>query len=299
MSKLSSLLLLSLATTQAFQAAMPSSPFVAGRTALFQSADASAPAKLEEPKSTSRPERVVPEILPTLYVYDHCPFCVRVRLALGLKNIKHNLHFLANDDVETPTKLIGKKMAPIMEWGDLIMPESMDIINYVDQDERCGPTNYIAPATGRQDIKEWQGGVRDLLRSMQRPRYVATGLLPEFQQLDARHAFVKNHQLPGYTKPDWKLKPLSEQLTEYAELMARDPADDIEELNRQLVALDDIIYSSEHCSEGGISFDDVDLFSRLRSITIIDGVQWPEKLRAYMDNFAEIGDIPLYDEMAL
>ena len=42
--------------------------------------------------------RVVPSQLPILYVYDHCPFCVRVRLALGLKNVKHELRFLANDD---------------------------------------------------------------------------------------------------------------------------------------------------------------------------------------------------------
>lgn len=247
----------------------------------------------------NKPDRVVPETLPTLYVYDHCPFCVRVRFAFGLKNIKHNLHFLANDDVETPTALIGKKMAPIMKFGDLVMPESMDIIDFIDQDERFGPTGFIKPATGRTDLKEWQKGVRDLLRGLQRPRYVATGLLPEFQQLDARHAFVMNHQLPGYEKADWKLKPLEEQLTEYAELMANDPAGDVEELNRQLVALDDILYSKDHCSEGGLSFDDIDLFSRLRSITIIDGVQWPSKLRAYMDNFAELGDIPLYDEMAL
>jgi glutaredoxin 2 len=51
--------------------------------------------------------------LPTVYVYDHCPFCVRVRLALGIKNIKHNIHFMANDDLPTPTKLVGKKIAPI------------------------------------------------------------------------------------------------------------------------------------------------------------------------------------------
>jgi hypothetical protein len=57
--------------------------------------------------------RVVREQLPIVYVYDHCPFCVRVRLALGIKNVKHNIHFLQNDDVSTPTKLIGKKIAPI------------------------------------------------------------------------------------------------------------------------------------------------------------------------------------------
>jgi glutaredoxin 2 len=58
-----------------------------------------------------QPERVILDN--TVYVYDHCPFCVRVRLALGIKNVKHKLHFLANDDVATPTNLVGKKIAPI------------------------------------------------------------------------------------------------------------------------------------------------------------------------------------------
>eukprot|EP00527_Entomoneis_sp_CCMP2396_P003237 CAMPEP_0198143232 /NCGR_PEP_ID=MMETSP1443-20131203/6124_1 /TAXON_ID=186043 /ORGANISM="Entomoneis sp., Strain CCMP2396" /LENGTH=298 /DNA_ID=CAMNT_0043806435 /DNA_START=135 /DNA_END=1031 /DNA_ORIENTATION=- len=268
------------------------------RTLQLQSTESSTESGVQ---AVSKPERIVPQPVPVLYVYDHCPFCVRVRLAFGLKNVKHNLHFMANDDVETPTALIGKKLSPIFKWGDdVIMPESMDIINFIDQDERFGPTNFIAPATGRTDIKEWQSGVRDLLRGLQRPRYVATGLLPEFQQLDARHAFVKNHALPGYdSKEIWKAKPLQEQLMEYAELMANDPAADVEELNRQLVALDDILYSKEHCSKGGLCFDDIDLFSRLRSISIIDGVKWPTKLRAYMEKFSHLGDIPLYDEMAL
>ena len=43
--------------------------------------------------------RVVPPVLPKIFVYDHCPFCVRVRIALGIKNVKHELIFLANDDV--------------------------------------------------------------------------------------------------------------------------------------------------------------------------------------------------------
>ena len=46
----------------------------------------------------SQLKRIIQEPLPSLYVYDHCPFCVRVRLAFGLKNIKYDLRFLANDD---------------------------------------------------------------------------------------------------------------------------------------------------------------------------------------------------------
>lgn len=249
-------------------------------------------------------DRVVQESLPIVYCYDHCPFCVRVRLALGVKNVKHSLYFLANDDVDTPTQLVGKKIAPIFaskqeDNKDRIMTESMDIVRYIDQDERFGPTHAILPASDRTDLQAWQSSTRDLLRGLQRPRYVATGLLPEFQQLDARHAFVKNHAMPPYSKDEWKAMPTDEQLLHYADAMARDPAHDIEELNRKLVELDDIVYSEHHCTEGGFSYDDIDLFSRLRSITIIKDVEWPEKLRKYMDNMAELADIPLYDEMAL
>jgi glutaredoxin 2 len=184
---------------------------------------------------------------------------------------------------------------------DLVMAESMDIVNLFENDPRFGPTNLIKPATGRSDLKAWQKSVQNLLRNLQRPRYVATGLLPEFQQLDGRHAFIKNHQLPPYEKKEWKEgdMEMETKLNLYAEAMAADPAPLLEELNRKLVELDDIVYSEHYCSEGGVSLDDVDLFARLRSITIIKGVQWPTKLRAYMDNFSALSDVPLYDEMAL
>jgi hypothetical protein len=65
------------------------------------------------PDIYTKPEKITMDDLPTVYVYDHCPFCVRVRLALGIKNIKHKIYFMANDDVQTPTSLVGKKIAPI------------------------------------------------------------------------------------------------------------------------------------------------------------------------------------------
>lgn len=186
------------------------------------------------------------------------------------------------------------------------MGESLDIIKLVDADPRFGAIGTFKPKSSRDDIKYWQKSVQTLLRTLQRPRYVATGLLPEFEQLDGRHAFIKNHQLPPYEKGPWKGNdenpagmPMDLKLQLYAEAMAKDPAPLIEELNAKLVALDDIIYSEHYCTEGGLSYDDIDLWARLRSITIIKGVQWPAKLRAYMDNLSALGDVPLYDAMAL
>ncbi|GMI17385.1 hypothetical protein TrLO_g9370 [Triparma laevis f. longispina] len=249
------------------------------------------------------PPKVVLSPLPTLHVYDHCPFCVRVRLAFGYKSVKHNINFLANDDIPTPTALVGKKIAPIYEFkqDDVIMAESLDIIKLIDSDERFGPTNLIQPATGRTDIKAWQKSVQILLRTLQRPRYVATGLLPEFQTIDGRHAFIKGHQLPPFEKPEWKEGDMTmdSKLKLYAEAMASDPSSHVAELNAKLVELDDMVHCENCCSGVGFSYDDVDLWARLRSITIVKGVVWPKKLRAYMDNLSVRGDVPLYDEMAL
>lgn len=187
------------------------------------------------------------------------------------------------------------------------MGESLDIIAKIDEDERFGTPGQILPATARKDLKAWQKSVQVLLRTLQRPRYVATGLLPEFQQIDGRHAFIKNHQLPPYEKPEWKGDrtdenpgmDMDEKLKLYAEAMAKDPAPLLEDLNAKLIELDDMVFSEHHCSEGGLSMDDIDLWSRLRSVSIIKGVKWPSKLRAYMDNFSALGDVPLYDQMAL
>ena len=179
------------------------------------------------------------------------------------------------------------------------MAESMDIIELIDSDDRFGPTNAFLPASGRTDLKEWQKSVQSLLRTLQRPRYVATGLLPEFQQQDGRHAFIVNHQLPPYDKEEWKSLDKDEKLKIYDDAMAADPAPMIEELNARLVALDDIVYCEYYCTEGGLSLDDIDLWARLRSISIIRDVEWPKGLRKYMDTMSKRADIPLYDELAM
>lgn len=92
---------------------------------------------------------------------------------------------------------------------------------------------------------------------------------------------------------------ISEKLSIYADAMANDPTCMIEELNAKLVALDDIVYCDTYCTEGGLSLDDIDLWARLRSISIVRDVEWPDGLRRYMDNLSELADVALYDGLAI
>lgn len=238
--------------------------------------------------------------LPVLYVYDHCPFCVRVRFAFGAKNFKFDTRFMANDDIPTPTELVGKKIAPIFEdkERDICMAESMDIVKLADADERYGATGTFKPATDRDDIKAWMKTVKARNSMMQRPRYMMS-YLPEFATQDGKDAFVKNHPIGDVPKPDWRDdskftydQRWSRYVDSYKESLTK-----VDEVSASLKELDDLIYCADYCTEGGLSYDDIDLWSRLRSLTIIKGVDWPAKTWQYMTNLSELGDVPLLDTM--
>jgi len=231
--------------------------------------------------------------MPQLYVYDHCPFCVRVRLAFGVMGLKHQLMFLGNDDVETPTALVGKKIAPIWVDADGPMMESLDIIGKMDTE------GLFKPASGRTDLKAWQKSVQTIMRKLQRPRYVKVPL-PEFMQKAGRDAFVANHQMPPFEKAEWKTGDMTieAKYAKYEEALV-ESAELVPELSKALLELEPLIFSAEYCTEGGLSYDDIDLWARLRSMTLIKGLEIPPKIRAYLDHFEATGDVPLYDVMAL
>jgi GrxB family glutaredoxin len=245
--------------------------------------------------ATKESSSVIAAGIPELYVYDHCPFCVRVRMALGVKGIQHKLVFMGNDDIETPTALVGKKIAPVWVDKDGPMMESLDIIKKID------PEGFFAPASDRTDLKAWQKSVQTVMRQLARPRYVKM-LLPEFMQKAGRDAFVNNHQMPPFEKADWKGNPDMSLETKYEKYEEAFNASDalVAELNGKLKELDGMIHCADYCTEGiGLSYDDIDLWARLRSLTAIKGLVYPPKLRAYLDHFEEKGDCPLYDLMAI
>lgn len=69
----------------------------------------------------------------TFYHYVHCPFCIRVRMAAGLLKKPYKSVVLPYDDEETPVRLTGKKMLPIMEVNGKPMNESLDIMAVLDE----------------------------------------------------------------------------------------------------------------------------------------------------------------------
>ncbi|KAH0471283.1 MAG: hypothetical protein KVP17_003515 [Porospora cf. gigantea B] len=225
-----------------------------------------------------------------LYMYDHCPFCVRPRVMLGLKRVKYDSMFLANDDVDTPTSLIGKKMVPIMviEGGDDklqqgVMVESLDIVRRIDEDETLGP-RLLLPG-GNSALQQFVQDVYPWIRRLLYCRFYKTSVLPEFSTKEARETFRVRH-------------PLREEPEDYEENFRRTP-EWLTGINPLMARLEGIVACADHITGDGVSYDDITVFPLLRNLTIVKGIEWGAKTRNYIETMAQRCDVPLYDQLAL
>lgn len=211
-----------------------------------------------------------------LFIYDHCPFCVKARMIFGLKNLPVRLVTLLSDDEATPISMIGKKMAPILQKDDgSYLPESMDIVRYVDNlDGRPLLTGKTNPA-----IADWLQRVGGYSAKLLLPRF-ANADFEEFATDSARQYFAHKKQA--------SIGDFSEHLANSADLIA--------ELETDLQALSSLIVAPDAVN-GTLSEDDIQLFPLLRSLSIVAGVTLPENVETYRNRMAQLSDIPLLLDM--
>jgi glutaredoxin 2 len=213
-----------------------------------------------------------------LFTYDHCPYCVRARLVLGLKKMPFEHVVLLNDDEATPIRKVGRKMVPILETDDgTCMPESMDIVRYVDH---LDGAPLLVEAKEDPALADWRSRSGDVMRALLYPRWV-NAPLAEFATEPARAYFIRKK---------------TESIGDFEAALANTPALQLE-LESLLVALEPSIQSPD-AVHGERSYADIDLFGHLRGITLIKDLKIPAGVRAYLDTLSRAGSVPLYDEMA-
>lgn len=213
-----------------------------------------------------------------LYVYDHCPFCVRPRMIFGLKNLAVDLVTLLNDDEDTPIGLVGKKVVPILVKDDgSAMPESLDIVKYIDE-------NYgekLLSEEIRPEINEWIKQVGSYYYRLLHPRVIQLGLA-EYATQSAVDYFVK--------KKTESIGDFSQNLANSAEYLAK--------LTQDLTTLESLIVSEESAN-GRLSLEDILLFPMLRNLTCVKDLSFPPKVKAYVEKMAELSKIDLYTDRAV
>ena len=213
-----------------------------------------------------------------LYIYDHCPFCVKARMIFGLKNIPVELNVLLNDNEATPTKMVGQKMVPILQKDDSrYLPESMDIVHYVDKLDGkpllTGPTNAA--------IGEWLRQVNTYVQHLLLPR-IAKAPFDEFATPEARAYFIK--------KKEGMIGSFTEHLAHSPGLIKK-ISDDLRKLDKLIV--------QPNAVNGELSEDDINLFPLLRNLTLVAGIEYPSRVRDYRDNMAKQTQVNLLSSIAI
>lgn len=212
-----------------------------------------------------------------LFVYDHCPFCVKARSIFGLKSIPFELSILLNNDEATPVSKIGKKMAPILEHDGRFIAESMDIVAHVDGlsgiEILSGPRNPVVSA--------WLSDVSEPLFQLALPRWAASDL-EEFATPGARTYFTRNKEA---------------MIGSFENHLAASP-DYIARLNDHLRVLEPLVLSPDAVN-GMLSEDDIHLFASLRSLSIVRGIVYPPAIEAYRRRMADRTGIDLHDAIAV
>ena len=158
------------------------------------------------------------------------------------------------------------------------MGESMDIVQYLDQ---LDGAPIFAPSANRQALTDWLNSVNTLLKLLLYPRWLKSPIA-EFETQSARDYFQH--------KKEKDIGLFAEALEKSGVYQA--------ELEAQLLALEPLLHSTTSVNQT-LSIDDVDLFGRLRAITLIKDLVIPAKTRAYIDHFAAVTNIPLYDNIAI
>ncbi|HDX1179180.1 TPA: GrxB family glutaredoxin [Pasteurella multocida] len=213
-----------------------------------------------------------------LYVYDHCPYCVRAMMIFGLKNIPFKKHVLLNDDEETPIRLVGKKMVPILVKEDgTAMPESLDIVKYID----AHYGEAILQTAVRPEIEALLAEITSYSNYLLMPRFVKLDLA-EFATQSAIDYFTKK-------KTDY-VGDFTQHFTNTPTYLAR-LTQDLEKLSALMMGETSL---NQH-----LSFEDILVFPLLRNLTCVKGLRFPARLEKYIKRLSELSKVDLYTSQAI
>ena len=200
-------------------------------------------------------------------------------MIFGLKKVPFQLKVLLNDDEEAPITMIGQKMLPILEKEDgAFMPESMDIVHYIDQNFGERP---IISESKNGKLVDWNDNITAIVYRLAMPRWVKAGL-EEFKTQSAVDYFTRKKEL---------------FIGSFDEAMLSSEMY-INEVNHALISLSNLLASDE-LAEEKLSETDIDLFPTLRSLSVVKDVVFPAKVKNYMENMSNKTGIELHSDIAI
>jgi glutaredoxin 2 len=215
-----------------------------------------------------------------LYIYDHCPFCIRTLLVANYRQVPDlEQVILLNDDEETCHRLIGKKMVPIFEHQGVAIGESMDIAKLLD--ELGEAPKALWPLQLAEAIQPRLQPVQAHSWALTFPRVTRIGM-QTFATESARDYFRRGKEAMLGCSFE---QALAETDTHRAIIES------------VLTELPPLTLPSEQGNT--LSWNDIMNFPLLQSLTMVSGLAFPPRLQQWLQEVAVLGGVELYFDRAI
>jgi len=220
-----------------------------------------------------------------LFVYDHCPYCTRVRVVAGAKKIPLEIKFLLFDDEKAHIDLCGKKAVPILEYEPgKYMLESLDIVKLLDALPEYGAmlapqSEALKPALNFPD-------------GLHRQLWLTITKMPlgEFGRQSAIDYYIEKK----LASSKMSLDQIKAALPQYA----IDVNNHMQQVSKLLPSVQQLHASNYAANGKELSYDDVILWPFLRVSTAIKGLVVPENVKLYTDHNAKRFNLSLFYQHA-
>lgn len=214
-----------------------------------------------------------------LFLFDHCPYCVKAMMIVGYQQLDVEYAFLQNHDIQARIEKVGANLVPILQKADdSYMAESLDIVSYLDG---VKGEPMLDAARLQTVIDEWLTKTKQLCSALMYPRWLKIPL-PEFQCDEAR---------------DWFTQKKTQTLGISFDTAYDNTAEYLNPLQSQLEDIDWLVLPSERHNR--LSYDDINIFPTLRNLTVIKGIEFPATVRQYIEEVSTLTNVTLYDDVAI
>lgn len=215
-----------------------------------------------------------------LYIYDHCPFCIRTLIVAHYRQVSDlEQVVLLNDDEDSCQRLIGRKMVPIFEHQGVAIGESMDIAKLLDELGE-GPKS-LRPLQLAEAIQPHLQPVQAHSWALTFPRVTRIGM-NTFATESARSYFRRNKEAMLGCSFEQALAQTDTHKAVIEGVLAELPP---------------LTLPSER--DNTLSWNDVMNFPPLQYLTLVEGLAFPPRLQQWLHEVAELGGVGLYFDRAI
>ena len=223
-----------------------------------------------------------------LYAFESCPFCIRVRMVLGIKRITYVLEYVGAGNI--PPQLEGeidKLSVPILKFSDKndaktrILQDSQQIIHYL---EHLDNQPMFAQDAVNNELIDLFSHLQTSMDQLCYPRMLSLAL-PELSPLQARRYFASAIQ-------------------EKLGMSFDDALQKTDSLVQSLQSYWSEIETALHLNlyiQGNrpLNANDLYAFPHLRHLTMVAELIIPVSIKRYLDCISHQVSVPLFQKITL